>query len=99
MTSWLDQLLLGFRFESPWMLGALILLPIWAWLRGRYAPVAAFPQPVRRVRQILYGVHPQVHVVEVGVSLTVSRRSADVGEEHGEAPTEQILRHGGERGA
>lgn len=41
MTSWLDQLLFGFRFESPWMLGALILLPIWAWLRGRYAPVAA----------------------------------------------------------
>jgi Ca-activated chloride channel family protein len=31
----------GFRFASPWLLLALLLIPIWAWLRGRYAPVAA----------------------------------------------------------
>lgn len=41
MKEWLDQFLFGFRFASPWLLWALLLLPIWAWLRGRYAPVAA----------------------------------------------------------
>src|SRR5215218_1236508 len=60
--------------------------------------VAALPQPVRRVCQVLDGVHPQSYVVEVGVSLAVSRRSTDVREEHGVAPAEQILRHGGESG-
>ncbi len=30
-----------FRFASPWMLLLLILLPLWMWLRGRTAPVAA----------------------------------------------------------
>ncbi len=41
VNDWFDQLLFGFRFESPWLLWALLLLPFWAWLRGRYAPVAA----------------------------------------------------------
>lgn len=41
MNEWFDQILFGFRFESPWILCALIVLPVWAWLRGRYAPVAA----------------------------------------------------------
>jgi Ca-activated chloride channel family protein len=39
-----DQLvehLRGFRFASPWLLLLLLLLPLWAWLRGRYAPTAA----------------------------------------------------------
>ena len=31
----------GFRFESPLMLWLLLLLPLWMWLRGRVAPVAA----------------------------------------------------------
>ncbi len=31
----------GLRFAAPWLLLALLLLPLWAWLRGRYAPVAA----------------------------------------------------------
>jgi Ca-activated chloride channel homolog len=31
----------GFRFADPWLLLALALIPLWAWLRGRYAPVAA----------------------------------------------------------
>ncbi len=30
-----------FRFESWWLLPLLALLPLWAWLRGRFAPVAA----------------------------------------------------------
>ncbi len=37
-----DVLVIGpYRFESPWLLGLLLLIPLWAWLRGRYAPVAA----------------------------------------------------------
>ncbi|WCJ60069.1 VWA domain-containing protein [Fontisphaera persica] len=32
-----------FRFESWWLLPLLLLLPLWAWLRGRWAPVAAVP--------------------------------------------------------
>lgn len=35
--TWLET----FRFESWWLLPSLLLIPIWAWLRGRYAPVAA----------------------------------------------------------
>ncbi len=31
----------GFRFASPWMLLALLLVPLWIWLRGRIGPVAA----------------------------------------------------------
>ncbi len=31
----------GFRFESPWLLLALLAVPLWAWLRGKYSPVAA----------------------------------------------------------
>ena len=31
----------SFRFGAPWLLLALLLLPLWAWLRGRFAPVAA----------------------------------------------------------
>lgn len=30
-----------FRFASPWLLLLLLLLPLWMWLRGRIAPVAA----------------------------------------------------------
>lgn len=30
-----------FRFAQPWWLLALLLLPLWMWLRGRIAPVAA----------------------------------------------------------
>ena len=30
-----------FRFGAPWLLLALLLLPLWAWLRGRYGKVAA----------------------------------------------------------
>ncbi len=30
-----------FRFAAPWVLLALALLPLWMWLRGRVAPVAA----------------------------------------------------------
>jgi Ca-activated chloride channel homolog len=30
-----------FRFAEPWLLLALLLLPLWMWLRGRFAPVAA----------------------------------------------------------
>ncbi len=30
-----------FRFESWWWLPLLLLIPLWAWLRGRYSPVAA----------------------------------------------------------
>ena len=30
-----------FRFESWWFLGLLLLVPLWAWLRGRVAPTAA----------------------------------------------------------
>ena len=30
-----------FRFAVPWLLLALLLLPLWMWLRGRFAPVAA----------------------------------------------------------
>ena len=30
-----------FRFAAPWLLLALALLPLWMWLRGRFAPVAA----------------------------------------------------------
>ena len=37
----LEAILRTFRFESWWWLGLLLLLPIWAWLRGRVAPVAA----------------------------------------------------------
>jgi Ca-activated chloride channel family protein len=31
----------GFRFANPWFLLALLLIPLWSWLRGKYAPVAA----------------------------------------------------------
>jgi Ca-activated chloride channel homolog len=30
-----------FRFANPWLLLALVLVPLWMWLRGRFAPVAA----------------------------------------------------------
>jgi Ca-activated chloride channel family protein len=30
-----------FRLASPWWLLALLLIPLWMWLRGRFAPVAA----------------------------------------------------------
>ena len=40
MTSLVSQLH-HVRFASPWLLLALGLLPLWSWLRGRYAPVAA----------------------------------------------------------
>jgi len=33
------------RFESWWLLAALLAVPLWAWLRGRYAPVAAVEFP------------------------------------------------------
>ena len=37
-----DVLVLGpYRFETPWLLGLLLLLPVWAWLRGRRGPIAA----------------------------------------------------------
>src|ERR687894_2213293 len=64
----------------------------------RDASVAALRQPVRRVCEVLDGVHPQPYVVEMRVDLAVPRRAADVREEHGVPPAEQILRHGGERG-
>lgn len=41
VNDWLSNFLFGFRFESPLLLIALVLLPLWAWLRGHYAPVAA----------------------------------------------------------
>jgi Ca-activated chloride channel family protein len=31
----------SFRFADPWLLLLLLLIPLWAWLRGRHAPVAA----------------------------------------------------------
>ncbi|MCX8157840.1 MAG: VWA domain-containing protein [Verrucomicrobiae bacterium] len=36
---WLET----FRFESAWLLPLLLLVPLWAWLRGRWAPIAAVP--------------------------------------------------------
>lgn len=33
--------LYGFRFASPWALLALLLIPLWIWLRGQVGPVAA----------------------------------------------------------
>lgn len=30
-----------FRFANPWLLLLLLLIPLWMWLRGRFAPVAA----------------------------------------------------------
>lgn len=39
LQTWLETL----RFESWWLLPLLLLLPIWAWLRGRWTPVAAVP--------------------------------------------------------
>ncbi len=41
--NWNDLLLhlKTFRFDFPWLLLALGLVPLWAWLRGRFAPVAA----------------------------------------------------------
>jgi Ca-activated chloride channel homolog len=41
VSSDLMALLKTFRFESWWFLFLLLLIPIWAWLRGRVAPVAA----------------------------------------------------------
>ena len=32
-----------FRFESPWLLLLLLLLPLWAWLRGKVGRAAAVP--------------------------------------------------------
>jgi Ca-activated chloride channel homolog len=37
----LQPLLKTFRFAMPWLLLLLLLIPLWAWLRGRFAPVAA----------------------------------------------------------
>ena len=37
----LQPLLKTFRFAAPWLLLLLLLIPLWAWLRGRFAPVAA----------------------------------------------------------
>jgi len=37
----LQAILKTFRFESWWLLGALVLVPLWSWLRGRFSPVAA----------------------------------------------------------
>src|SRR5260370_35735862 len=34
-------LLKTFRFADWWFLPLLLLVPLWAWLRGRFAPVAA----------------------------------------------------------
>lgn len=34
---WLDS----FRFADWWLLPLLLLIPLWAWLRGRHAPIAA----------------------------------------------------------
>jgi len=41
--SWteLQPYLKTFRFAAPWLLLLLLLIPLWAWLRGRFAPVAA----------------------------------------------------------
>lgn len=41
MTSDWQALLNTFRFESWGWLALLLLIPIWAWLRGRFSPVAA----------------------------------------------------------
>ena len=59
--------------------------------------VPTLPEPVRRVREILDRIHPQPDVVEVGVLLAVPGRTTNVGEEHGVAPVQEVLRHGGER--
>ncbi len=37
----LGPILKTFRFESWWLLGLLLLVPLWVWLRGRFSPVAA----------------------------------------------------------
>ena len=37
----LQPLLKTFRFAAPWLLLLLLLIPLWAWLRGRFSPVAA----------------------------------------------------------
>ena len=37
----LQLLLKTFRFAMPWLLLLLLLIPLWAWLRGRFSPVAA----------------------------------------------------------
>jgi Ca-activated chloride channel homolog len=37
----------GFRFESPFWWLALLLFPVWLWLRGRPAPAAAILYPAR----------------------------------------------------
>jgi Ca-activated chloride channel family protein len=41
----LEAILKTFRFETWWLLPLLLLLPLWAWLRGRFAPVAAVEFP------------------------------------------------------
>ncbi|MGV3530931.1 MAG: BatA domain-containing protein, partial [Chthoniobacteraceae bacterium] len=33
--------LYGFRFASPWLLLALLLIPLWIWIRGRVGQVAS----------------------------------------------------------
>lgn len=33
----------SFRFESPWLLLLLLLIPLWAWLRGKVGRTAAVP--------------------------------------------------------
>jgi Ca-activated chloride channel homolog len=38
-TLWLN--LQTFRFADSWLLVLLLLIPLWAWLRGRHSPVAA----------------------------------------------------------
>lgn len=40
-----QAILKTFRFESGWLLGFLLLIPLWAWLRGRVSPVAAVEFP------------------------------------------------------
>ena len=37
----LQPLLKTFRFAAPWLLLLLLTIPLWAWLRGRFSPVAA----------------------------------------------------------
>src|SRR5918993_2310499 len=62
----------------------------------RDALVSPPAQPVGCVRQVSYGVHPELDVVEVGVGLAVAGGAAHVGEEDGVAAMQEVLRHGGE---
>jgi hypothetical protein len=63
-----------------------------------YSLVPPPAQPVDRMGQILYRIHPEVHVVEVGVGLAVARRAPHVRGEDGVAPSERYWVTGAKSG-